>query len=144
MCFQSSDHLFFLFHGRTKPKRIHIRTTRMPLHQYRPADLMVPQLWLGLIVGALFLPSPEIVEASSFGEFLEGAKTAVSTAEIPGLNNGGLSLQQLANPKLDPNLFVPVCKFSDGFYRTAKNAVYSLAGQETYQVPMLRAWLLPC
>jgi hypothetical protein len=92
------------------------------------------QLWIGLIVGACFLPSPEMVEAFPFGEWFEGARTAVSTAEIPGLNNGGLTIQELANPKLDPNLFVPVCKFSDSFYRTAKNAVYQLAGQETYQV----------
>jgi hypothetical protein len=58
------------------------------------------------------------------------------------MNTGGLSMEQLANKNLDPNLFVPVCKFSDNFYRTAKNAVYALAGPETYQVLRLFSFAL--
>lgn len=58
----------------------------------------------------------------------------MKVAEMPAMTSGGLSLQQLTNPSLDPSLFVPVCGFSDGFYRTAKNFVYTMAGAETYQV----------
>uniref|UniRef100_A0A7S1HAY3 Uncharacterized protein n=1 Tax=Hemiselmis andersenii TaxID=464988 RepID=A0A7S1HAY3_HEMAN len=115
-----------------------------------PSLLLIP-VWAGLIGAALMLPSPEIVEAaassgsSTLSGLLDGAAegAGVFLGAAPS-TQGGLSLEQLASKNLDPNLFVPVCRFSDGFYRTAKNSVYSLAGSETYQeyAPLIAGSLL--
>lgn len=79
-------------------------------------------------------PSPSCHAAQHTHLMLVAGAMSAGLSSIPGMNTGGLSLEQLTNPKLDPSLFVPVCKFSDSFYRTAKNGVYALAGAETYQV----------
>jgi len=116
-----------------------------------PNVFFVP-VWVGVAAMGLFLPAPQLLESMFMG-MNHGVETAnavdlssamqsvqaVAAAGAKGSANvfgnlqGGLDLQQLSNPSLDPSMFVPVCQFSDGFYRTAQGLVYKAAGKATYQ-----------
>ncbi len=105
----------------------------------------LPQFWAGIAAAGLFLPSPEALEnllhninhaALDPVEIVNAAAAAAKTGTgtLDSVLQGGLNLQDLQNPSLDPSTFVPVCQFSDTFYRSAQKLVLKLAGRETYQV----------
>ena len=122
--------------------------------------LLVPLLglpvWAAVVAFGLFMPSPEVMlNAFSSTQIAYSAPwdaapeiskvtQQVSQALPFGTSQGGINLQDLANPQLDPSLFVPVCKFSDTFYRGAKNGVLALAGKDVYQeyAPLIAGSLL--
>jgi hypothetical protein len=118
--------------------------------------LLALPLWAAVVAFGLFMPSPEImINAFSTPQIAYSApwESAPEVAKqvqqaspaLPfGTSQGGINLQDLANPQLDPSLFVPVCKFSDTFYRGAKNGVLGLAGKEVYQeyAPLIAGSLL--
>ena len=115
-----------------------------------PNLLFVP-LWAGVAAMGLFLPAPELLEsmltgvghggveaanAADLSAAVSGVLGGVGTAAAaaaktvasgPGFSQGGLNLEQLGSPQLDPTKFVPVCQFSDGFYRTAQATVYKVS-----------------
>ena len=105
--------------------------------------LLAVPLWAGVVAFGLFMPSPEMVvstfstaQAAYSAPWDAAPEVAKQAAQaLPfGTSQGGLNLQDLANPQLDPSLFVPVCKFSDTFYRGAKNSVLALAGRHAHAV----------
>ena len=110
-------------------------------------------VWAAVVVFGLFMPSPEMVLetfspahavfSAPWDAAPEVAKQAAQVLPF-GTSQGGINLQDLANPQLDPSLFVPVCKFSDTFYRGAKNGVLALAGKDVYQeyAPLIAGSLL--
>jgi len=123
----------------------------------RSAEAQLPSLFLlplgaGLIGAGLFLPSPELLvnlihqldhAATTPVEVVSAAASAASKPLDMGLQ-GGLNLNDLQNPSLDPSTFVPVCQFSDTFYRSAQKVVFRLAGKDTYQeyAPLIAGSLL--
>jgi hypothetical protein len=115
--------------------------------------LLAVPLWAGVVAFGLFMPSPEMVvstfstvQAAYSAPWDAAPEAAKQVAQaLPfGTSQGGINLQDLANPQLDPSLFVPVCKFSDTFYRGAKNSVLALAGKDVYSeyAPLIAGSLL--
>ena len=114
-----------------------------------PNVFLVP-MWVGVAAAGLFLPSPQLLEsmimgmnhggveaanAADLGSVFQGVQAAAAATAAKGASGvfgssqGGLDLQQLGNLNLDPSTFVPVCQFSDGFYRTAQAIVFKAAGK---------------
>ena len=115
--------------------------------------LLAVPLWAGVVALGLFMPSPEALvgtfstaQAAYSAPWDAAPEAAKQVAQaLPfGTSQGGINLQDLANPQLDPSLFVPVCKFSDTFYRGAKNSVLALAGRDVYSeyAPLIAGSLL--
>ena len=116
-------------------------------------NLMFVPLWAGVAAMGFFLPAPELLEnmltgvghggvesanAADLSAAVSGVLGGVGTAAAaaaktvasgPGFSQGGLNLEQLGSPQLDPTKFVPVCQFSDGFYRAAQATVYKVSSQ---------------
>jgi len=116
-----------------------------------PNPFLLP-VWVGVAAAGLFLPAPQLLESVFMGMNHGGveaanaadltmafqgvqAAAAKAAASVPptGMTTGGLDLNQLGSLNLDPSTFVPVCQFSDGFYRTAQALVFKAAGREVYQ-----------
>lgn len=115
-------------------------------------NLFLVPVWVGVAAMGLFLPAPQMLESvfMGMGHGVEvanaadltmafqgvqaaAAKAAASAPPVSGMTTGGLDLNQLGSLNLDPSTFVPVCQFSDGFYRTAQSLVFKAAGREVYQ-----------
>ncbi len=97
---------------------------RAPAGLFLPAPQLMESIFMGMNHGV------DVANAAGMADVQAAAAAGAKSLE-QGLQ-GGLNIQQLGNPQLDPSLFVPVCRFSDGFYRTAQSLVYKAAGKETY------------